>query len=70
MGDVMSDAEHDDDVVVFAADDPEDLYRREFDKVLRLAVAMVDSKAIAEDIVQSAFADVWLRWPRLRNPGA
>lgn len=67
----MSDADRDDDdVVVFAVDDPDDLYLGEFDKMLRLAVAMVDSKAIAEDIVQNAFADVWLRWKRLRNPGA
>lgn len=65
----MSDAERDDDVVVLAVDTPEELYRREFTNVLRLAVAMVDSHAIAEDIVQNAFADVWLRWKRLRNPG-
>lgn len=66
----MSDAGHDDDVVVFAVDDPAELYRREYVSVLRLAVAMVDSTAIAEDVVQNAFADVWLRWKRVQNPAA
>jgi RNA polymerase sigma-70 factor (sigma-E family) len=70
MGELMSDAERDEDVVVFAVDDPADLYRREYNSMLRLAVAMVDSKAIAEDLVQNAFADVWLRWKRLQNPEA
>jgi RNA polymerase sigma factor (sigma-70 family) len=55
-----------DDMVV-TVEDPIDLYRREYAGALRLAVAMVDTTAAAEDIVQNAFAEVWVRWKRISN---
>jgi RNA polymerase sigma-70 factor (sigma-E family) len=59
-----------DQIVETTVDDPTSLYRRAFASAVRLAVAMVDVPAIAEDLVQDAFADVWLRWDRLDNPEA
>jgi RNA polymerase sigma factor (sigma-70 family) len=49
---------------------PDDLYRREYLAMVRLAVAMVDLVTIGEEIVQDAFAEVVLRWDRLDKPGA
>ena len=59
-----------DQVVVTTVDDPTSLYRRAYPAAVRLAVALVDLPATAEDLVQDAFADVWLRWDRLDNPEA
>ena len=57
---------------VFATtvDDPVSLYRRAYPAAVRLAVALVDVPATAEDLVQDAFAQVWLRWDRLDKPEA
>jgi RNA polymerase sigma factor (sigma-70 family) len=38
--------------------------------MLRLAVLLVDSRAVAEEIVQDAFAAVATRWSDLERPGA
>lgn len=51
-------------------DDPTSLYRRAHPGAVRLALALVDVPATAEDLVQDAFAQVWLRWDRLDNPEA
>ena len=42
------------------ADGPDDLYRREYLAMVRLAVAMVGPRNIAREIVQDAFAEVVL----------
>jgi RNA polymerase sigma-70 factor (sigma-E family) len=59
-----------DQVVATTVDDPTSLYRRAYPGAVRLAVALVDVPATAEDLVQDAFADVWLRWDRIGNPEA
>lgn len=38
--------------------------------MVRLAVLLVDSRAVAEEIVQDAFAAVATRWNDLERPGA
>jgi RNA polymerase sigma factor (sigma-70 family) len=70
MAEFVTSASADDDVVVMMTDDPSALYRREFAAAVRLAVAMVDSPTVAEDMVQNAFAAVWVRWKRIDNHGA
>jgi RNA polymerase sigma-70 factor (sigma-E family) len=50
-------------------EDPTSFYRREYAAALRLAVTLVDIRAIAEDVVQDSFARVWARWDSLENPG-
>ena len=57
-------------VVATTVDDPVSLYRRAYPAAVRLAVALVDVPATAEDLVQDAFAQVWLRWDRIDNPDA
>jgi len=61
---------HEEAVVATTVDDPTSLYRREYGPMVRLAVALVDVPAVAEDLVQEAFAEVWARWDRIDNPGA
>jgi len=48
----------------------EDLYERMWWPMLRLAVGLVDELALAEDVVQDAFAAVYLRWSSIRDPSA
>ncbi len=48
----------------------EDLYRREYEPMVRLARGLVDTTEFAEEIVQDAFAKVFDRWNRLSRPGA
>jgi RNA polymerase sigma factor (sigma-70 family) len=50
-------------------DDPTSFYRREYAGALRLAITLVDIRAIAEEVVQESFARVWARWDSLDNPG-
>ena len=45
------------------------LHAAEFDGMVRLAVLMVDSRAIAEDVVHDAFAQVAERIDGLERPG-
>ena len=47
----------------------DDLYRAEYEPMVRLARGLVDAPAIAEEIVQDAFAKVYERWSRLNQPG-
>jgi RNA polymerase sigma-70 factor (sigma-E family) len=45
------------------------LFGRERVAMVRLAVLLVGSEAQAEELVQDAFATVYLRWDRVQNPG-
>ncbi len=56
-----------DEAVALASFD--DLYRAEYEPMVRLARGLVDAPAIAEEIVQDAFAKVYERWSRLGQPG-
>jgi RNA polymerase sigma-70 factor (sigma-E family) len=46
----------------------EDLFRRRYEPMVRVAYLLVGSRAEAEDVVQDAFARIELRWARLDNP--
>jgi RNA polymerase sigma factor (sigma-70 family) len=46
------------------------LFRRERDPMLRLAVLLVGSRAVAEEIVQDAFVVTSERWSGVMNHGA
>ena len=46
------------------------LFRRERDPMLRLAVLLVGSRAVAEEIVQDAFVVTSERWSNVANHGA
>ncbi len=46
------------------------LYRREFTAMVRLATALVDAPDQAEEVVQDAFAALYLRYRLVENPEA
>ena len=48
----------------------EDLYQREWWPMVRLATGLVDTAAVAEDVVQDAFTAVYRNWDRIVDPGA
>ncbi len=48
----------------------DDLFERERQHMVRLALLMVGSRAEAEELVQDAFAKVLQRWKGIDNPGA
>jgi len=48
----------------------DDLWRREYPVMVRLARALVDSTERAEEIVQDAFAQTLRRYSKLTRPGA
>jgi RNA polymerase sigma-70 factor (sigma-E family) len=48
----------------------EDLYAREWWAMVRLATGLVDSTAVAEDVVQDAFTAVYRHWDRILDHGA
>ena len=48
----------------------DDLYRDEYDPMVRVAFLLVGNAESAEEIVQDAFIKVHLRWSRLDSPGA
>lgn len=48
----------------------EELYERQWWPMLRLATALVDRVATAEDVVQDAFAALYRRWDKLDDPAA
>jgi RNA polymerase sigma factor (sigma-70 family) len=54
-----------------ARHDPfEVVYEREFHAMVRLATALVDADDQAEEVVQEAFAQLYLRYGTVANPGA
>jgi RNA polymerase sigma-70 factor (sigma-E family) len=44
------------------------LYLRDYEAMVRLAVLLVDSRQVAEEVVQDGFAAVLLRYASLTNP--
>ena len=48
----------------------EDLYRDEYDAMVRVAFLLVGNPESAEELVQDAFIRVHLRWDRIDSPGA
>jgi RNA polymerase sigma-70 factor (sigma-E family) len=48
----------------------EDLYAQEWWPMVRLATGLVDTTAVAEDVVQDAFAAVYRHWDRIVDHGA
>ena len=48
----------------------DDLFLAERRPLTRLAYLLVGSEAVAEEVVQDAFAQVYERWTRLDRPGA
>ena len=48
----------------------DDVYRRESVPMVRLAVLLVGSQELAEEIVQDAFAQLFERWEGVERPGA
>jgi RNA polymerase sigma-70 factor (sigma-E family) len=46
----------------------EELFRQQYEPMVRVAFLLVGSRAEAEDVVQDAFARVELRWARVDNP--
>lgn len=45
-------------------------YRDEYDRMLRLAIALLYDRAVAEEVVHDAFAAVYTRWGGIDRPGA
>jgi RNA polymerase sigma-70 factor (sigma-E family) len=48
----------------------DELFRRCYERMVRVAYLLVGSQAEAEDVVQDAFARIELRWAKLDNPEA
>jgi RNA polymerase sigma factor (sigma-70 family) len=48
----------------------EELWRREYQPMVRLAYLVCGIERVAEDVVQEAFADVVRRWASIDRPGA
>lgn len=48
----------------------EDLYRCTYGAMLAVAVATVEDRATAEDLVQDAYAQLWRRWASVTQPSA
>jgi len=48
----------------------DDLYQEQWWPMLRLATGLVDQVAVAEDVVQDAFAALYRRWDSIREPQA
>lgn len=48
----------------------EDLYRRTYGSVMALAMATVRNRALAEDLVQDAYAQLWRQWAGVTQPAA
>lgn len=46
----------------------DDLFRRRYEPMVRVAYLLLGSRAEAEDVVQDAFARIELRWAKLDNP--
>jgi len=48
----------------------EELYQELWWPMLRVAVGLVDQPAVAEDVVQDAFAALYRKWDTIRDPQA
>ncbi len=48
----------------------EQVYRDRYELMLRLACGLVDRRAVAEDIVQDSFRQLWQRWDSVSQPGS
>src|SRR5882724_2189465 len=48
----------------------EDLYRRTYGGMLATAVATVRNRALAEDLVQDAYAELWAKQASVTQPAA
>lgn len=48
----------------------DDVYTDRFDAMVRLACGLVDRQAVAEDIVQDSFRQLWQRWDSVSTPGS
>jgi RNA polymerase sigma-70 factor (sigma-E family) len=48
----------------------DDVYRAEFGDLVRLAASITGSAAVAEDVVQDAFAKLYVRFGRIERPAA
>ena len=48
----------------------DELYQEQWWPMLRLATALVDQRAVAEDVVQDAFAALCRKWGSIRDPQA
>ncbi len=58
------------DALVTPTIDFDELYRRRFERMVRLAYVLVDTEEEAEEVVQDAFAALLPRYSRLDNPEA
>jgi len=47
-----------------------ELVQVRYPALLRAAVLLTGDAGLAEDLVQTALARLWVAWPRLRDPGA
>ena len=56
------------ELVVEQATTFEDLFRRRYEPMVRVAFLLLGSRAEAEDVVQDSFARIELRWARLDKP--
>lgn len=48
----------------------DDFYNDRFEPMVRLACGFVDRRAVAEEIVQDSFRQVWQRWDDVSTPGS
>ena len=46
------------------------MYNQRFEPMVRLACGFVDRRAVAEDIVQDSFRQLWQRWDSVSSPGS
>ncbi|HVM09397.1 MAG TPA: SigE family RNA polymerase sigma factor [Acidimicrobiales bacterium] len=59
----------DDEVAPVTARSFDEVFADEYDRMVRLAFLLVDSNALAEEIVQDAFVRLHQRWETTANPG-
>ncbi|MCP3989229.1 MAG: sigma-70 family RNA polymerase sigma factor [Actinomycetia bacterium] len=48
----------------------DEVYHERFEPMVRLACGFVDRRAVAEDIVQDSFRQLWQRWDSVVAPGS
>lgn len=47
----------------------DEMYDERYEPLVRLACGLVDRRAVAEDIVQDSFRQLWQRWETVSKPG-